>query len=498
MANGTIHKLGTLIVNGIQYAMPTNPIEAGNCVHTNTSNFTVGNTVAGKELQWIEWTKADGTKMLVCDRGLIVGTTWNNINAAGFITGKEITIDGQKYKMRSLTGSNGSSGSYGAGCNNEWDQLLDAVGESNDLIHWNKMYSWCQEVYYYNSDCRSLRGYTSARSYNGGAYTESMTAGIAFRPALEILNAAPKVSPDSKDYGNCATAPDITITVKDDDGDKYTGVVKLDGVQKSIFSGTASGSHKLPTAEWWASISKAKHTITVTVTDANNAATTTTYTFTKTNGPAEKATITSPKQNQRRKASFYVEFTAGADPNGDAQTVKVQTASNTGFSKDLKEYTVLQMQTSGKWNTATSIATADIGKPCRIQVTGQTTGTVRYVRVVSTDTGSKLPTYSNPVKIAIGDTLEFTTLPAEWSEKPDRIDVKLKATVDEAATMSLWVANNANDVNPTWEAYELGTYHIFKNDTKTANKWATAVKVKITAGEATGEISVSDIATGVL
>lgn len=477
--------------------MPTNPIDGGNCVSVNTSNFTVGNTVAGKELQWIEWTKADGTKMLVCDRGLIVNISWNSINAAGFITGKEITIDGQKYKMRSLTGSNGASGTYGAGCNNEWDQLLDAVGESNDLIHWNKMYSWCQEVYSGNSVSRSLRGYCSARNYSNLNATNSFTF-IAFRPALEVLNSAPKVSPSSKDYGNCATAPDITVTVKDDDGDKYTGIVKLDGVQKSTFSGTASGSHKLPTTEWWAGITKAKHTVTVTVTDANNASTTTTYTFTKTNGPAAKATITSPKQNQRRKASFYVEFTAGADPDGDTQTVKVQTASDMGFSKDLKEYTTLQMQTSGKWNTATNIATADVGKPCRIQVTGQTAGTVRYVRVVSTDTGSKLPAYSTAVKVAIGDTLEFTTLPAEWSEKPDRIDVKLKATIDKAATMSLWVTNNANDANPTWEAYELGAYHIFKNNTKTADKWATAVKVKIVAGEATGEISVSDIATGVL
>lgn len=477
--------------------MPTNPIDGGNCVSVNTSNFTVGNTVAGKELQWIEWTKADGTKMLVCDRGLIVNISWNSINAAGFITGKEITIDGQKYKMRSLTGSNGASGTNGKGCNNEWDQLLDAVGESNDLIHWSNMYSWCQEVYYSNSDYRSVRGCNSARGCGGDPATYPSTS-VAFRPALEVLNSAPKVSPSSRDYGNCATAPGITITVKDDDGDKYTGVVKLDGVQKSTFRGTASGSHKLPTADWWASISKAKHTITVTVTDANNAATTTTYTFTKTNGPAAKATITSPVQNQRRKTSFYVEFKPGADPDGDTQTVKVQTASDMGFSKDLKEYTTLQMQTSGKWNTATNIATADVGKPCRIQVTGQTAGTVRYVRVVSTDTGSKLPAYSTAVKVAIGDTLEFTTLPAEWSEKPDRIDVKLKATIDKAATMSLWVTNNANDANPTWEAYELGAYHIFGNNAKTANKWATAVKVKITAGESTGEISVSDIATGVL
>lgn len=477
--------------------MPTNPIDGGNCVSVNTSNFTVGNTVSGKELQWIEWTKADGTKLLVCDRGLIVNISWNSINAAGFIAGKEITIDGQKYKMRSLTGSNGSSGSNGAGCNNEWDQFLDAVGEADSLVHWNKMYSWCQDVWYNNSDYRSLRGYSSARSCDNYNAANTITV-IAFRPALEVLNSAPKVSPSSKDCGNCATAPDITVTVKDDDGDKYTGIVKLDGVQKSTFSGTASGSHKLPTADWWASISKAKHTITVTVTDANNAATTTTYTFTKTNGPAEKATITSPKQNQRRKASFYVEFTAGADPDGDTQTVKVQTASDMGFSKNLKEYTTLQMQTSGKWNTAKNIATADVGKPCRIQVTGQTAGTVRYVRVVSTDTGSKLPAYSTAVKVAIGDTLEFTTLPAEWSEKPDRIDVKLKATVDSAATMSLWVTNNANDDSPTWEEYTIGAYHIFKNNTKTADKWATAVKVKIIAGESTGEISVSDIATGVL
>ena len=477
--------------------MPTNPVDGGNCVSADTSNFTVGNTVSGKELQWIEWTKADGTKMLVCDRGLIVNISWNSINAAGFITGKEITIDGQKYKMRSLTGSNGSSGSYGAGCNNEWDQFLDAVGEADSLVHWNKMYSWCQDMWYSNSGSRSVRGYNSAR-YCGVSGAAGAGTTVAFRPALEVLNSAPKVSPSSKDYGSCATAPDITVTVKDDDGDKYTGVVKLDGVQKSTFSGTASGSHKLPTAEWWASISKAKHTITVTVTDANNASTTTTYTFTKTNGPAAKATITSPVQNQRRKTSFYVEFKPGADPDRDTQTVKVQIASNTGFSQNLKEYTSLQIQTDGTWSDATNVTAANAGKTCRIKVTGQTNGTVRYIRIVSTDTGSKRPTYSNPVKIAIGDTLEFTTLPAEWSEKPDRIDVKIKATVDSTATMSLWVANNANDANPTWEAYELGAYHIFENKTKTADKWATAVKVKITAGESTGEISVSDIATGVL
>ena len=187
MANGTIHTFGTLKVNGTTYEKPSNPVDGGNCVSYNGTAISIENTESGKALQWIELNKSDGTKLLVCDRCLVVSISWNNLNSAGLIFGKEVTIDGKKYKLRSLTGSTGASGTNGAGCNNEWDNLIDAVGESNDITHWQNMYTWCQETYYNNASFRSIRGYNSARDYGGAA---AAITGIYFgwRPALEKLN----------------------------------------------------------------------------------------------------------------------------------------------------------------------------------------------------------------------------------------------------------------------------------------------------------------------
>lgn len=496
MANGTIHKFGTLKVNGTLYAMPTNPVNGGNCVSYNGTSFSIEDTISGKELQWVEFNKEDGTQLLICDRCLIVGISWDSINIAGYVTGKEITIDGQKYKARLLTGSNGSSGSYGAGKANEWDQMMDAIGESNDIWHWSNMYSWCQEVYYNNSSCRSIRGCNTARDCGNGAASNAY-AGIGLRLALEVLNTAPEVTPVSKDLGRCAVPPVLSVDVTDKDGDAYTGVVSLDGAQKMTFSGTSTGTHVIPISEWWSTMSKAAHTITVAVTDANHATTTHTYTVTKTNGPAAAPTITNPIMNQRRKSEFYVEFNIGADPDGDTQTLTLQTSTSQTFANAVT-HSGLQKLNETTWETVATASNADISAKFRIKASGLQTGTVQYMRVVSVDAGSQVKSYSAAIKVAIGGVLEFTTIPAEWDTKPDRIDVKLNATIDSAATEELWVTNNANDAQPVWEPYTLGEYHVFTNADKTAARWATAVKLKITANTATGEISVSDIATGVL
>lgn len=497
MANGTIHKLGTLAVNGAQYAMPTNPVSGGNCVSYNGTAIGIEDTVSGKELQWIELNKPDGTQLLVCDRCLVVEISWNNINAAGFVAGKEIVIDGQKYKMRLLTGSTGASGAYGAGCDNEWDMLLDAVGESNDVTHWQNMYTWCQEVYCGNSSCRSVRGFNSARYY-GGNPSSNTYPDLGWRPALEVLNSAPDVTPGSKDFGNCAVPPEISVAVSDKDGDAYTGIISLDGTQKSTFSGTASGTHRIPTDEWWGEMSKAAHTITVSVTDANSSTTTVTYTITKTNGPAEAPTISDPISRQRRTGEFYVYFKTGEDPDGDTQTITVQTAENADFTENVKTFSGLQKKVGDEWVDTTSVSNADTGAEFRILASGFEDGSALYIRVVSTDSGSRVPSMSDVVQVAIGDVLEITTIPAEWDTRPDRIDVKLKASIDPEAKTEMWVSNNAADDEPVWEEYTVGAYHVFVNEQKTADKWATAVRIRITAQDATGEISVSNIATGVL
>ena len=497
MANGTIHKFGTLVVNGAQYAMPTDPKEGGDCVSYNGTAIGIEDTVSGKELQWIELNKPDGTQLLICDRCLVASISWNSINSAGLVTGKDLTIDGQKYKMRLLTGSTGASGTYGTGCNNEWDMFLDAVGESNDITHWSKMYTWCQEVYSGNSGSRSVRGYGSARGCN--YYTASHTfTNVGWRPALEVLNSAPEVTPESKNFGNCAVPPDISVTVSDKDGDEFTGIISVDGEQKSIFTGTAEGTHKIPVDEWWRTMSKSAHTITVSVTDANNSTTTVTYNITKTNGPAEAPVITEPASMQRRTGEFYVYFKAGTDPDGDTQSIAVQTAEDSAFTESVKTFSGLQKKVENEWIDATDISNEDIGAEFRIQVSGFKDGSKQYIRAVSTDSGSQVASMSDTVQVAIGSVLEITTIPAEWDSRPDRIDVKLKASIDSDAKTEMWVSNNAVDREPVWEEYEIGAYHVFANKKKTADKWATAARIRITAQEAAGEISISNIAMGVL
>lgn len=500
MANGTIHKLGTLKVNGTVYAKPSNPVNGGDCVSYNGTAISIENTQAGKELQWIEWTKPDGTKMLVCDRCLVVNITWNNLNSAGLIFGKEITIDGQKYKVRSLTGSTGASGTYGTGCNNEWDQFLDAVGERNDLVHWQNMYTWCQDTYYSNSSYRSLRGSSSARDYTGigYAYASNYPFIVGWRPALEILNAAPQISPANKSYGEIATPPSLTVTVTDSDGDAYTGKILLDGTQKATFSGTGTGTHVVPISDWWGALSLGSHTVTVQATDSNNSTSTNTYTFSKTNSAPVAPRVTNLTNGNRMPNNFYVEFEVGTDADGDTQELRVQTADDAAFSKNKTEFSEMEKYVDEEWVSVTSVSNQDVGSKFRIQVKDQTTGKVRYIRVVTRDSGTKSDVSSPSLYVRIGNVLEISTLPVDREVRPSVVNVKVKSIIGQKATVEMWVTCNANDEKPTWEKCTLGSPHSFKNDKKTADKWGVAVKIKVTANDEAGEISISAVGLGVL
>ena len=113
------------------------------------------------------------------------GVSWETLNEKGLVFGKEVEIDGEKYKLRILTGSDGND--YGEGCNNEWDRLMDEYNEDNNLLHYDNMYSWCQETDCDYSSNRSIRGYFSARDYNYSNATNTYTY-LGWRPALEKLN----------------------------------------------------------------------------------------------------------------------------------------------------------------------------------------------------------------------------------------------------------------------------------------------------------------------
>ena len=183
-----IRKFGTLMLHGMPMQVPEKPFHNGDVIGYNGTDFEISDTVEGKELTWLKV-----GELWVCDRNILTGVSWDTLNAKGYVFGKEITIDGHKYKVRCLTGSDGTEDSYGAGCDNEWDRFMDEYDEDNDLTHYEDIYTWCKEVDCDYSVYRSIRGCDSARNYGGYVATGTYT-NIAFRPALEILN-----SEDEKD-----------------------------------------------------------------------------------------------------------------------------------------------------------------------------------------------------------------------------------------------------------------------------------------------------------
>jgi len=143
--------------------------------------------VEGKELSIraaaddaITWVKPDGINLLIADRVLLKRISWDDLDAASFVEGKDITIDGRRYRCRLLQVGTKENEP------NEWDAALNATNDSNDLWHWDDYFFWGKDVSSKNSSSRTLRGYSSARNY----YYVSVSyrhVYIGFRPALEIL-----------------------------------------------------------------------------------------------------------------------------------------------------------------------------------------------------------------------------------------------------------------------------------------------------------------------
>ena len=180
--NYALH-LGSLMVKGGIVQIPEETTYNGDMIGYDRPDIMITDTKQGFEITWLHLKD----NIYICDRCLINRVSWNTLKEAGYVDGKEVTIDSKRCRIRLMTGSNGASGSYGKGCHNEWDEFMDQYNEDDDLTHYNGIYTWCKEVDCYDSDYRSIRGYASARScsnYNA----EGTGTYVAFRPVLEILN----------------------------------------------------------------------------------------------------------------------------------------------------------------------------------------------------------------------------------------------------------------------------------------------------------------------
>ena len=309
------------------------------------ANYTIGNTPSAEanKLQWHKIQDGDKT-LLICDRVLLVSVSWDDLNAQGLVSGKEITIDGARYKCRLLTGGSnyrGSDGySGGTPTNNEWDRFvtreevitglpaplssdLDSTMNSTDhtsthnlFWHWVGVYSWCQEVYSSNASYRAYRGYNSARNWYYFS-SSNRYADLGFRPVLEVLNTAPLISDTDRNLGDKNNDFTIQYSVNDtDSGDVLTAVESIDGVTKKTFSPTRNTQYTISVPV--TTLSLGPHTVKVTVSDGQGGSATRTWTFTRTNSAP---TISGTDTNLGDKNLGFTHAYTVDDADGDTLTV---------------------------------------------------------------------------------------------------------------------------------------------------------------------------------
>ena len=127
--------------------------------------------------------------LFVADYAVTHTVSWDDLNTAGLIFGKDYVAGGVGYTLRapsvgsSYTGSGDSE--RGTPKSNEWDTMLNK--NSGYIQNWNQMYSWGQDAYFGNASDPAVRGYDSARRW-GYIDATNQNANVGFRPVLEILN----------------------------------------------------------------------------------------------------------------------------------------------------------------------------------------------------------------------------------------------------------------------------------------------------------------------
>ena len=184
--------------------------------------------------------------LFVADYAVTHTVSWDDLNTAGLIFGKDYAAGGVDYTLRAPSvGSarTGSSEPYrGTPQSNEWDRMLDK--DEGHIKNWSNMYSWGQDASNSQSGTVAVCGNSSARYRNVITATNSYSI-LGFRPVLEVMNPG-TLGPDGLKVvtldlggGKLGGSPDtIQIIVKN--GSKFTapasdGLTRPDGNNGSYF-----------------------------------------------------------------------------------------------------------------------------------------------------------------------------------------------------------------------------------------------------------------------
>ena len=184
--------------------------------------------------------------LFVADYAVTHTVSWDNLNTAGLIFGKDYAAGGVDYTLRapsvgsSYTGSGDSE--RGTPKSNEWDKILDK--DDGYIKNWREMLSCGQDTTIrISASFRAVRGWKRSARFWTSYNTSYSTFG--FRPVLEVLNPDTLSSDGLKvvtlDLGGGTlgnSSEDIQIIVKN--GSAFTapasdGLTRPDGNTGSYF-----------------------------------------------------------------------------------------------------------------------------------------------------------------------------------------------------------------------------------------------------------------------
>ena len=184
--------------------------------------------------------------LFVADYNVTHTVSWNDLDTASLIFGKNYASGGVDYTLRAPSVGSGRTDSNeslrGTPQSNEWDRVLDK--DEGYIKNWSKMYSWGQDTSNHQSGTVAVCGNSLVRYRNVITPTNSYPI-VGFRPVLEVLNPDTLGSDGMKvvtlDLGGGklgGSAEDIQIIVKN--GESFTapasnGLTRPDGNNENYF-----------------------------------------------------------------------------------------------------------------------------------------------------------------------------------------------------------------------------------------------------------------------
>ena len=184
--------------------------------------------------------------LFIADYNVTHTVSWDDLNNAGLIFGKDFAAGGVGYTLRAPSVGSERTGSgesqRGTPQSNEWDRILDK--DSGYIKNWSEMSSWGQDTKPDNSfPSRANRGYHTARHLNYD-YATFRHMIVGFRPVLEVLNPDALDSDGLKavtlDLGGGKLGDETSIRIIVKNGESFTapasnGLTRPDGNEGSYF-----------------------------------------------------------------------------------------------------------------------------------------------------------------------------------------------------------------------------------------------------------------------